>query len=231
MKSLFFVLFMLLLSACEKSTIISENISDYEALRRNFAKIADFGDEVDAYCKADTTTGGVTFTGSSTITNWVNLKEDFPDAKVRNRGIGGSTIIDIIGQSEKLIFQTNPQLLVLYIGDNDGSFGFIEIEQYQYYLTLFANNFLHRLQDSNIVLLSLKPSPIRRPFFAFYEAVNQSMKNLATNNSRIEYVDIWTPIYSNPSAYFLSDNLHLNQTGYDLIIEKLTPIIKGCEAD
>jgi len=49
---------------------------------------ARFASEIDAFAKQNPGRGGIVFTGSSSIRLWANLKEDFPDLPVTNRGFG-----------------------------------------------------------------------------------------------------------------------------------------------
>ncbi len=63
--------------------------------------------------------GAVLFIGSSSITLWTSLREDFPKARVINRGFGGSHVEDSIDFADRIIFRCRPRLIVLYAGDND----------------------------------------------------------------------------------------------------------------
>ena len=61
----------------------------------------------------------IVFAGSSTFRLWDNMDESFPDYEVVNAGIGGSCFDDLLRYKEQLISATNPDILVIYEGDND----------------------------------------------------------------------------------------------------------------
>ena len=61
----------------------------------------------------------IVFAGSSTFRLWNNMAESFPEYEVVNAGIGGSCFDDLYRYKEQLISATNPDILVIYEGDND----------------------------------------------------------------------------------------------------------------
>src|SRR5260370_37460719 len=71
----------------------------------NFAK---WVKEISAYEASDKTNpppkGALLFIGSSTVRMWKTLPQDFPNAKVINRGFGGSQIGDSTHFAERVIF-------------------------------------------------------------------------------------------------------------------------------
>ena len=69
----------------------------------------DFGKwekEISAYEASDKTNpppkGALLFIGSSTVRMWKSLPQDFPNAKVINRGFGGSQIVDSTHFAERV---------------------------------------------------------------------------------------------------------------------------------
>lgn len=170
--------------------------------------------------------GGVTFTGSSTITGWGTLAADFPDFSVRNMGIGGSRLDHIMAFSEDLIFENAPDITVLYIGDNDAfRYNFRTFERM---MNSFVANYMHRLPGSALVLLSVKPSPIRRGNRSFYLAVNDLYKSYSIAYEQVCYVDIWSGMDEGDTpSFFLSDALHLNRKGYEYVILQLDPVLRS----
>ena len=61
----------------------------------------------------------IVFAGSSTFRLWDNIAESFPEYEVVNAGIGGSCFDDLYRYKEQLISATEPDILVIYEGDND----------------------------------------------------------------------------------------------------------------
>jgi hypothetical protein len=82
-----------------------------------------FEPAIQAFEEADKTNppakGGVLFIGSSSITLWKSLADDFPGARAMNRGFGGSHIEDSVDFAHRIVFPGQPRLIVLYAGDND----------------------------------------------------------------------------------------------------------------
>lgn len=63
--------------------------------------------------------GCVIFLGSSNITLWRSLANDFPDHDVVNRGFGGCQMADIAHFAERLIGSARPATIVVSAGSND----------------------------------------------------------------------------------------------------------------
>src|SRR5439155_916656 len=83
----------------------------------------DFGKwekEISAYEASDKTNpppkGALLFIGSSTVRMWKTLPQDFPKAKVINRGFGGSQIVDSTHFAERVIFPYKPSKVFLRAG-------------------------------------------------------------------------------------------------------------------
>lgn len=204
-----------------------EDSEAFERLVAELGDIAAYRNESNALAAAHKgEVDGVSFVGSSTITGWGSLKTDFPEIVVRNMGIGGSSIDHIIAHNQQLVFANAPQIMVLYIGDNDPVFGMTNTN-FRRKLDAFAANFLYRLPSSHLVLLSVKPSLSRREYWDRYRLINAMFAERAAMNERVYFVDIWTPMFEGDTAgYFLSDMLHLNRSGYAVVIERLTPVLQ-----
>ena len=61
----------------------------------------------------------ILFVGSSSFTKWTDVENYFPGYTIFNRGFGGSTLPDLIGYENDVIFKYNPKEIVIYCGDND----------------------------------------------------------------------------------------------------------------
>lgn len=181
-----------------------------------------FKSEVKYYSELTCSSLDVFFVGSSTIALWHTLNDDFDNINIQQRGLGGAVLSDIIIHGESLFLKHMPETVVLYIGDNDpGAYNF---STFKSYMELFVENFSFRFPDSRLILISVKPSPERYNEYDYYLSVNALEKELS-NNPNIDYVDIWTDIYSNPSQYFSEDGLHMNSRGYNLLVNKLKLIL------
>ncbi len=171
----------------------------------------------------------VLFVGSSTFTMWSNLKADFPNSKVLNRGFGGSWMTDAIYFFNKIVLPYNPRQVVLYEGDND-LFGTTKTaEQFMDDVITMTRLINIYFPNAKILLVSIKPSPSRTSAFAIYQAANLLMKNYADKYDYIDYVDTWTPMLKPDSSpnetLFGTDMLHMNASGYALWKTILEPLL------
>src|SRR5688572_8430374 len=78
---------------------------------------------IDKFTEADATNppprDAAVFIGSSSIVRWPDLEQDFPGAKVINRGFGGSQLADSVYYADRIVIPYRPRTVVLYAGDND----------------------------------------------------------------------------------------------------------------
>ncbi|MEA1787423.1 GDSL-type esterase/lipase family protein [Arenibacter sp. GZD96] len=182
-----------------------------------------FQEEVNAiYKKYETLhepeTGTIVFTGSSSIRLWNDLEQRFPDAHIVNTGFGGSEASDLLAYSEPLILRYKPKKVFIYEGDND----IANKKRVNVVLTDFQKIIatIHQHNpNTQIVLLSAKPSPSRWHLRRRYKRLNRKIETLAQRHSAVAYANIWDVMLENgrPKAFlFTQDNLHMNAQGYDL---------------
>ena len=228
-KTTFFFLVCFLLTGCSKDPkykingISNLNLDTYNQLVKELGVDVQYYNTVQHFVETDDRKGGNILTGSSTITIWESVEEDLAPLFARNRGIGGSNLAQIIIHGEQLIFYNDPQTVIFYIGDNDPFY--YNSETFCRYMQLFIDNFKHRLPNVKLVLVSVKPSPSREEKFNYYKTINSFIKGQA-DNKQIFFIDIWSAMYEkNAEQYFQSDMLHLNRKGYELLIEKLKPLL------
>lgn len=60
----------------------------------------------------------ILFVGSSSIRLW-KLDRSIPEHRVLNHGFGGSVLSDSVDYFDRLVTPTEPEIIVLYAGDND----------------------------------------------------------------------------------------------------------------
>lgn len=232
MKSSFFIVIICLIgfSSCETSNreyFINQshlNTEAYKAVQSSIYKdvCALFAMSM---AEGDASKGGITFAGSSTIALWATMKEDFPEYRIRNRGLGATTIADVISFSEELIFYNKPEATVLYIGDNDAYS--IELDSLKKYTHVFIENYFQRLPESSLIFISVKPSPSRADRYWYYIKYNQYLSSVCDSIQGCYYVDVWTSMtQQNLSGFFIEDKLHLNSSGYKVFTNKTNEVLK-----
>lgn len=172
--------------------------------------------------------GAIVFTGSSSIKMWKDIQSYFPEQPIINTGFGGSQTSDLIHYVDELIIQYQPGKVFIYEGDNDISEGKPTSEIMDDLHTL-VGKIKSKLPDTQIFLISAKPSISRWHLKDKYLELNKHFEEYMQSYDNLEYVDVWTPMLDsegNPkSDVFLEDQLHMNQSGYDIWSEVLDKYI------
>lgn len=167
------------------------------------------------------------FLGSSTVVGW-NLDKYFPSHSTANRGFGGAESFDVKVHLPTLLGNSNPKTIFVYVGENDIASG-KGINRTIYHLQqsiAFTQMFK---PQAKIYYVSIKPSSSRVQKSSAFIQVNQAMQHYM-NKQRLGFIDIY-PSFINANgninnALFLSDKLHLNNDGYQLISAKVQPYLQ-----
>lgn len=164
----------------------------------------------------------ILFTGSSSVRMWQELENHFPNHNVVNAGFGGSQTFELLHYVDELILDYKPKKVFIYEGDNDISSG---KSSTQILLTMheLVTTIHKALPQTEILLISAKPSISRWHLAKQYEDLNQHFKEYSLLFDYVEFVDIWDIMLDKegkPRAdLFLEDDLHMNKAGYDLWAE------------
>ena len=173
--------------------------------------------------------GGIEFIGSSTITKWTTLAQDFPDLPVFNRGFGGSQIKDTTFFAPRIIIPYAPRIIVFHAGDNDLAAGATP-EQVIADLKELIELVHAKLPETEFCYISLKPSVKRERLRLEQQKVNEGAMELSKSSSRFHYIDQYhmvTDAKGNPRPeLFAADALHLSEAGYKLLVELVHPFLK-----
>ncbi len=170
----------------------------------------------------------IVFSGSSSIRFWIDLDKDFIEYDILNRGFGGSIFSDLNYFINELIIKHNPDLIVLYEGDNDIAFNIPT----KYIYDDFKKSYeLIRKKNKNvpIIYIAPKPSPARWDKKNKYDELNNLIKEFCKMKQRTYYFDTWSIMIDNegniPKKYFWTDMLHMNKSGYQIWKKNLKPLI------
>jgi len=174
---------------------------------------------------------GVLFTGSSTIRRWYSLAEDMYPQNVINRGFGGSVMKELNQNIGRIVFPYNPSRIFVYEGDNDITRG-IKPLAFLEECKAFIGQCQQRLPGTEIIFLSIKPSPARMRYWRRMDSTNQMLKELCKAHENVNFIDISTPMFNKPGSLkkdiYADDGIHLNDKGYTLlshvIIENATKL-------
>ena len=221
MKKIIYVLIALILvastlTACKnEEEAWAEQIAQYRAAKMDSyetenAKYSDY--EVD-----------VAFLGDS-LTDGYDLAAYYPQYLVANRGIGGETSIGLEERLKVSVYDLKPKVAVMLIGANNPD---TMMENYESILKGFVEN----LPNTKIILLSLTSMGGsdwgKNNQLAAYN--NVQIKMLAEKYS-FEYVDIYSPLLNleDGEIYdeYTTDGGHLTPLGYEVLTQKITPVIE-----
>lgn len=195
----------------------------------NFAR---WEKEISAFEQADKTNppppGGLLFIGSSTIQLWSSLAADFPGQPVINRGFGGSEIVDATHFADRIVFPYKPKMIFLRAGGNDLWAGKTPEQVFEDYKD-FVRTVQSRMPDTEIAFISLSPSIKRWSQAEKEKAVNTTVEKFVRENHRLKYIDTWSvPLATDGTPkpeLFRDDQLHFNEAGYKLLVERVRPFV------
>jgi lysophospholipase L1-like esterase len=90
---------------------------------------------------------------------------------------------------------------------------------------------VHRdLPQTQIVYISIKPSPSRIRLLSRIRETNALIRDYADSTSEVDYVDVFTPMLDASGKprpeLFRDDELHLNAQGYALWKQVIAPHVR-----
>lgn len=193
-----------------------------------------FEDEIAQFEAADRINpppkGSVLFVGSSSIRVWPNLKADFPNIDVLQRGFGGSTLDQVDHYAPRVVLPYCPRLIVLYAGDNDIAAGRTP-EQILADFKTFVGLVRPPMPKTRIVFVSIKPSTARVALLEKMREANALVRQYIATDPSLTYVDVFTPMLGATGLprgeLFQSDGLHMNAHGYAIWRGLLQPLVSA----
>lgn len=173
--------------------------------------------------------GGIVFTGSSSIRLWAELKADFPDLPVLNRGFGGSVANDLSVYFETVIARHEPRLLVTYTGSNDINAKLTPQEAFADY-TAFLDTFHTRFPEARVILTSVKIGEKRLTQIPRVRELNGLLKSWTEDKEWVRYLDCDSYLADAKGhpirQYYRDDLLHLSPEGYAEWKKILEPVLR-----
>ena len=170
----------------------------------------------------------ILFVGSSSIRLW-KTAEAFPAYPVINRGFGGSHIPDMIYHYDRVIGRHDPALIVFYSSENDVASG-VPLDQVFDDYTRLAGRILDDFPEAQLLYISIKPSNSRIQHSANFTAFNRMVEEFNRGNHRLHYIDLATALTGDgmlpDDAFFVTDRLHLNESGYEAWNRLLGPVLE-----
>ncbi|MFT4855684.1 MAG: lysophospholipase L1-like esterase [Algoriphagus sp.] len=169
------------------------------------------------------------FTGSSSVRLWKNIQEEFPAIPIINTGFGGSQASDLLIHLDELVIRYSPEKVFIYEGDNDLNAG-KDVSQIMEDINLLVTQIHQKLPETNIVLISTKPSPSRWHLKTSYTVLNDLMRQYATTHDQVNFMNVWNVMLDKSgrpiSEIFIADSLHMNAKGYVIWNTSVIPFMK-----
>jgi lysophospholipase L1-like esterase len=170
----------------------------------------------------------VLFVGSSSIRLWPT-RECFGEFAVLNRGFGGSQISDVNYFTGRIVLPYEPKVIVFYAGDNDVAAGKSAQRVFNDYKK-FVKLVHDKLPATRIIYVGIKPSRSRWSLWPVMNEANRMIKGFSEKDGRLFYFDSATPLMGSDgkpnNTFFLKDQLHLNDRGYEAWTKLIRPVIK-----
>lgn len=168
----------------------------------------------------------VVFYGSSSISIWTTIPEDFPDYIALNRGFGGSVLPQAVEEFKRIIYPLEPSVFIIYCGDNDipGSETPAQIQGKVHDLLTLTRQFYPNLP---IAYISIKPSPSRAAFLNKMNETNHLIQqDIQSSFQGVTFINV-VPLMLLPDGQpnpdlFGPDKLHMNRKGYLIWIKEVT---------
>ncbi|MCP5544346.1 MAG: hypothetical protein H7A49_10640 [Akkermansiaceae bacterium] len=190
---------------------------------------ARFAGEIETFAGQPPETGGIVFTGSSSIRLWERLREDFPGLPVVNRGFGGCVANDMVAYFDTIVARHEPKLLVLYVGTNDLHVPLSVEEAFADYRR-FLGMVREKLPGTRIIVNSLKVAPSRMGQLPAVFEMNKRLRALAEGDGMIRFLDSTEYLMDQDGqpikSLFRDDQLHLSPVGYAHWLILLDPVIR-----
>lgn len=169
----------------------------------------------------------IVFVGSSSIRFW-DTAEWFPDKTVINRGFGGSHSSDVNHFLQETVLKYDPAVVVFYAGDNDLAADKTP-RQVAEDVRAFASTVLEHGSDTEVVIVSIKPSLSRWSIWPQMIEANELIQRFAQSDRRLHFVDVGTPMLGRDGepipALFVQDGLHMTEAGYEIWTEEIGSVL------
>lgn len=173
--------------------------------------------------------GVVLFVGSSSIRLWTSIATDFPGLQFRNRGFGGSQIVDSLVHFDRLVKPHQPRLIVFYAGTNDISSGKKTPEAVAADFREFCTRVHAIAPEAHLLYIGAQQNPARWSLHEKMSELNALVATFCATDARLKFVDpnlaMLAPDGTPRPEFFGPDKLHMSPAGYAMWRQILAPFI------
>jgi len=176
------------------------------------------------------------FIGSSSIRLWNDIENDMQPYKSIKRGYGGAHYYDLIHFTERLISNHSPRAILIFVanditGSNDifktyNDLTPMEVKK----LFKYCYKSIRKIHKQvPVLVIETTPTPSRWDVWDKIAEANDLINEFCESNSNLHFINTRNKFISKNGlpikSFFISDELHLNKSGYklwsEIIKEKL----------
>ena len=186
------------------------------------------------WSERDKRQNSIVFAGDSLTANWktlsADLRADFKDTPVANRGIGGDVSRGLLFRFDEDVLALHPKAIVILIGIND-----LTARQPAQATLQNIRSMLEEKQaqqaDVPVILCTVPPSanPKAPVDEQQRRLLNDGLRKIASDTKHVSVVDLYAATVTADGTpdirYFNTDQLHLNAAGHARWRELLTPAL------
>jgi lysophospholipase L1-like esterase len=179
--------------------------------------------------------GGVCMIGSSNVSMWATLVEDFPGLNIVNRGVDGCRLEELAEFGPRLVAAAKPRVIVVSAGTNDIAAGRSPEQIRDDFLRLAAGLRLD-LPDATVAFLAVAPSIKRWEQRDRQQAVNEAIAAaIEAGGPGLAYIDA-SPAFLGPDGRpaaecFLDDHQHPSTIGNARRAAVMRPVLERLLAE
>jgi len=172
----------------------------------------------------------ILFIGSSSFTKWTDVQTYFSGYTIINRAFGGSTLPEVIGYANEIIFPYHPKQVIIYCGENDLASSdtitpTIVLNRFKQLFEIIRN----KSGNIHIAYVSIKPSPIRKKNQIKAEQANELIHKFLKTKAKTAFIDVYHSMLLKErninGEIFTSDSLHMNAKGYAIWQKVIQPYL------
>ncbi len=171
----------------------------------------------------------IVFVGSSSFTMWRDVQKYFPEYPIINRGFGGSTLTQAIDYADDIITPYQPKQVVIYSGENDLVGGKVTADDVVARFKTLFKKIRAKLPNTNVVYISMKPSPSRKELMPVMKDANGRIKEFLAKEKNTGFVDVYSLMLDNAGnprpELFKEDMLHMKKAGYQIWKQAIQPVL------
>lgn len=167
------------------------------------------------------------FIGSSSIHKWTTLETDMAPWSVRNRGVNGALMPELLQMFRNEPRGPRPRAIIFYAGENDIAHGATAAEDVVNLRSFLALK-IRRWGDVPVVVVSLKPTPTRWGNLPEQTIFNTAARTIAARTPGVTFVDV-VPLFlvnHRPGPFYVDDGIHLNAAGYERLTHAIRPMVR-----